>query len=150
MATDAFPLGDLTQGLQPRESSGGGFVVVFLVAACITLAFLLVVILARRALPILCAASVAWLAWLVTRDFAAVGVASIAALLVACWLFDAAASQGITRRLTVGAEIVAAAFVAGGLAFLIAGGPGPNTVWIVGGAAIAAIAIVVRWRELAF
>ncbi len=122
----------------------------FLAVACIGLSLVLAVVLVRRALPILCAAAVAWLAWLGMREVATAGVASIAAMLTACWLFDAAASHRITRRLTVGVEIAAAVFVAGGIAFLIAGGPGPNTVWIVGGAAIAAIAIVVRWRELAF
>jgi len=124
---------------------------VFLLAApSLLLGCVLAVIVIRGALPILCAEAVGCLTWTLTHDFSSACVASIAALLVACWLFDAAALHGMTRRLAIGAEIAAAAMVAGGLAFLIAGGPGPNTVWIVGGAAIAAIAIVVRWRELAF
>jgi len=114
------------------------------------LALVVALVAVRRALPILCAAALAWLAWSATHEVATAGVASIGTMLTACWLFDAATPSGITRTLTVGAEIVAAAFVAGGLAFLIAGGPGPTAAWIVGGAAIAAIAIVMRWRELAF
>lgn len=123
---------------------------VFLVAAGLVLAFLLAVGLTRRALPTLCAAAVAWLTWHMSDHVAAVGITAVATLLMASWLLDVAAYHRIARRLTIAAEIAAAALVAGGLAFLIAGGPGPNTIWIVGGAAIAAIAIIVRWRELAF
>ena len=122
----------------------------FLVAFSIGLALVLAVILVRRALPILCAAALAWLAWSATRDVATAGIAAIAVLLVVCWLLDAAASHGNTRKLTVCAELAAAAFVAGGLAFLIAGGPGPNIIWVVAGSAIAAMAMVARWRNLAF
>jgi hypothetical protein len=56
----------------------------------------------------------------------------------------------ITRRFTVSAEIVTAALAAGGFAIVVAGGPSPNSVWIVGGASAAAMAIVARWREIAF
>jgi hypothetical protein len=88
----------------------------------------LAVIVIRQALPILCAAAMAWLGWSVTHDLAGAGVASIAAFLVALWLLDVATSHGITRRLTVRAEIVATAFVAGGLAFLAVGGPIPHLI----------------------
>lgn len=128
---------------------GGEFTVFLLAAACLLLGCVLAVIVIRRALPILCAAAVGCMTWTLTHDFSSACVASIAALLVACWLFDAAALHGMTRRLAIGAEIAAAAMVAGGLAFLIAGGDGGNLFWFVAGASIAAMAIVAHWRRLA-
>lgn len=113
------------------------------------LALVAAIITARRAAPILCAALSGWLVWTLIRDAAASTMVALAALLVASWFLDAAASHWRTRRLTVGMEMAAAALVAGGLAFLIAGGEGPHLVWIVGSACIAAMAIVARWRNVA-
>lgn len=112
---------------------------------------LIVAIIAiRRALPILCSAATAWLTWSLTQDVAAAFVASIAALLVASWLLDAAANHARFRRLTIGAEIGTAAVIAGGLALTIVGSQGPGVAWIVVGSMLAAMAIVARWREFAF
>jgi len=122
---------------------------VVLAAFCIGVASMLALILIRRALPILIALATGWLAWSFSNDFAAAGVLLVAAYLVACGVLDAAANHWRTRRLSVGAEIAAGALVAGGLAFLLAGGPSPSVSWIVAGSAIAAMAIVARWRSLA-
>jgi hypothetical protein len=122
----------------------------FLASAGVALSIVLAVVLVRRALPILCAAVAGWLAWFLTHDIATVGVVSTAALLAMCCLADAAASQVITRQLTIGVEIVAAVLVAGSLAFLLAAGPGPSIVWVVTVSAIAAMVIVVRWRSRSF
>jgi hypothetical protein len=119
-----------------------------LIAAAI--AFVISIVVIRRVLPIACAAAAGWLAWSATHDAATAGAASIAALVVASWLLDAAANNNTARRLTVGAEIAAAAIGGGGLAFQIVGEHASNVAWIVGGASIAAIAVVARWRQLAF
>ena len=108
------------------------------------------IIVVRRVLPIACAAVAGWLAWSTTHDPATAGIAAIAVLLATSWLLDAAANHNIARRLTVGAELAAAAIVAGGLAYQIAGEQGASIIWIVGGASIVAMAIVARWRQLAF
>jgi hypothetical protein len=123
---------------------------VVLAAFCIGVVCLLALILIRRALPILIALGAGWLAWSLSHDIAAAGILLVAAHLVACWVLDAAANDWRARRLSVGVEITAGALVAGGVAFLVAGGPNPNVVWIVAGAVIAATAIVARWRCIAF
>jgi hypothetical protein len=123
---------------------------VVLAAFYIGVASVLTLILIRRALPILIALATGWLAWSFSHDFAAAGVLLVAAHLVACGVLDAAANHWKTRRLSVGAETAAGALVAGGLAFLLAGEPSPSLFWVVAGAAIAGMAIVVLWRELAF
>ncbi len=121
---------------------------VVLSAFCIGVACVLALVFIRRALPILFALATGWLAWSFSHDLAAAGVLLVAAYLVACWALDAAANDWRAPRLSVGVEITAGALVAGGVAFLIAGGPSPNVVWISAGAAIAAVAIVARWRSL--
>lgn len=114
------------------------------------IAFVISIIVVRRVLSIACAAAAGWLAWSVTHDAAAAGIASVAMMLATSWLLDAAADHHIARRMTVGAEIAAAAIVVGGLAFQIVGEHASNVVWIVVGASVTAMAIVARWRQLAF
>jgi hypothetical protein len=123
---------------------------VVLAAFCIGVASALALVFIRRALPILIALATGWLAWSLSHDFAVASVLLVASLLVVCWVLDAAANDWDKRRLSVGAEIAAGVLVAGGVAFLSAGGPSPNAVWIVAGSAIAAMAIVARWRRLSF
>lgn len=123
---------------------------VVLAAFCIGVTTMLALVLIRRALPILIALATGWLAWLFSHDFVTVGVLLVAAYLVACWVLDVAASDWNKRQLSVGAEVAAGVLVAGGIAFLVAGGTNSNVVWIVAGAVIAATAIVARWRFIAF
>jgi hypothetical protein len=118
---------------------------VFALVALLALAIFAV----RRALPMLCASLAGWLAWSLTQDIAATGVSAVAAYLVAGWMLDALANGQGARRWSVGAEIAGAAAMAGGLAFLITNSAGSPSLWIVAGSAIAAMAIVARWRRLA-
>ena len=123
---------------------------VVLAAFCIGVASVLALVLIRRALPILIALATGWLAWSFSHDIAAAGVLLVATYLVACWVLDIAANDWRARQLSVGAEVAAGALVAGGMAFLVAGGPSSSVVWIVAGSAITATAIVARWRSLSF
>ena len=114
------------------------------------LAFLLLVLFARRAIPFLLAGVAAGAIWSTTKSLSLMATVSLAALLVSSWVLDAAVGHARTRTIVLTAEVATAALAAGGTAFQVAMGSSVYAVWIGLATATTAAAIVAHWRQIAF
>jgi len=113
-------------------------------------ALLLAHISIRRAAPLLMSALIGHATWTATRDLGATAASATSALMLGCWVLDAASRRPKTRPITVAVEMTAAALWAGFIAASIAHALHGNVVWITHAVAIGAAAIVASWRKVAF
>ena len=114
------------------------------------LAFVLSLLALRRATPLSLAFFVGCAIWRVSESISAMITGAAAAYATTAWLLDAAASRPLLRRASVAIEIGAAGVLAGVVAAQIAGRHDLLAWWIAAASAATAMAIVTRWRQLAF
>ncbi|NDC58885.1 MAG: hypothetical protein EBZ50_08715 [Alphaproteobacteria bacterium] len=114
------------------------------------LAFILIVLFVRRAIPFLLAWVIAWATWSATKNLSLMATTSLATLLVSSWALDAAVGHARTRTIVLAAEVATAALAAGGTAFQAAAASSSYAFWIGLATATAAAAIVAHWRQIAF
>lgn len=122
----------------------------FAIPLLILAAVFLLLVAVRRAVPLVCAGLVGWLVWTLTRDIGAALSSGFAAMLIACWLLDVATQgRGMSRRIAIALELVAGASLAAFFAFVLTNSAGDPSPWVIGSAAVAALAVVANWRSLA-
>lgn len=114
------------------------------------LAFVFSLFALRRAAPLMFASLAGIAIWRLADDLPAT-IASIAAVYATtAWLLDAAANRPVLRRASIAIEIVAAGALVGGVAAQVTGRHDLLAWWTAADSSAAAMAIVARWRSVAY